>query len=206
MSHSDVVSVRSDDPQRDELLLQGWTVVGESWGARLRLGARGTPERATAEARLHAAVTAAERLGYRIVELGPDDAAAIAALDATNEADYPSTPSTAHVAPREDEVRDLFASKGVRFFGARAAREVVAVTGIYRRPDRAETEFTSVRADHRGRGLASAVKAASVLAMAAEGVDVFGTGGAAANAGSLAVNRGLGYAIEEHWFDLQIQG
>lgn len=203
MSHEQIVSLRSDDPRRADLERQGWTVVGESWGARLRLGTAGTPERARAEARLHGAVAAAEQRGYRVVELGADAAEAIAALDASNEPDYPSTPSTAHTAPGAEEVRGLVSTKGVRFFGALSGEELVAVSGVYRRPDRGETELTSVRADHRGLGLAYAVKAAAILALAPDGVEVFGTGGAAANAGSLAMNRGLGYVIEEHWYDLQ---
>ena len=196
------VSVRSTDPRREELERLGWVVVGESWGARLRLDAPGTPGREESEGRLGDAVAAAARRGYRVDEAGTRDAAAIAALDRLNAADYPSTPSTAHAAPTVDDVGNLFVD-GVRFYGVWDGDELVAVSGIRRLPDRAETEFTSVRADHRGRGLAYAVKAAGILALAAEGVTVFGTGGAAANAGSLAMNRGLGYVVEEHWYDYE---
>ncbi|QAY62446.1 acetyltransferase [Xylanimonas allomyrinae] len=201
MTHHKTIAVRSDDPQRTDLERAGWTVAGESWGARLRLAEPGTSQRVAAEARLHDAVAAARARGYDVVELGPDDVAAIAALEASTEPDYPSTPSTAHSAPGAQDLRTLFAH-GVRFFGARTGDgELVAVSTIERRADRAETGFTSVRSDHRGRGLAYAVKAAAVLALIAEGFTVFGTGGAAANAGSLAMNRGLGYVVEEHWYD-----
>ena len=52
---------------------------------------------------------------------------------------------------------------------------------------------------YRRRGLGSAVKAASVLALADAGVTVFGTGGADGNLGSLGANRRLGYLITERW-------
>ncbi len=205
MAARHTLAVRAEDPRRDVLERLGWTVAGESWGARLRLDAPGTAERQSAEKRLRGAVDAGEARGYRVGPAGSESAAAIASLDGLNAADYPSTPSTAHTAPTVDEVRHLF-SDGVRFYGAWDGDDLVAISGIRRLPDRAETEFTSVRADHRGRGLAYAVKAAGILALAAEGVTVFGTGGAAANAGSLAMNRGLGYVVEEHWYDYEAPG
>jgi glycerate kinase len=52
---------------------------------------------------------------------------------------------------------------------------------------------------YRGRGIGQAVKAASVLALHADGVRVFGTGGAALNDASLGANLALGYVIEERW-------
>jgi hypothetical protein len=63
-----------------------------------------------------------------------------------------------------------------------------------------------VDAAHRRRGLAVAVKAASILALADDGVRVFGTGGAAVNAGSIRMNEHLGYVIEERWFSLAPPG
>ncbi len=52
------------------------------------------------------------------------------------------------------------------------------MTAVLGGSERVETEFTSVAVDHRRRGLATAVKAASVLALADEGHRLFGTGGA----------------------------
>lgn len=66
----------------------------------------------------------------------------------------------------------------------------------------AETAFTSVRSTHRGAGVATAVKAASVLALAADGVRVFGTGGAGSNAASLGMNQAVGYRVTERWLTL----
>jgi len=50
--------------------------------------------------------------------------------------------------------------------------------------------------------VATAVKAASVLALAADGVRVFGTGGAGSNAASLGMNQAVGYRVTERWLTL----
>lgn len=55
---------------------------------------------------------------------------------------------------------------------------------------------------HRRRGLAAAVKAASVAAGVRAGHRLFGTGGAAVNAGSLAMNQAVGYEVTERWVTL----
>jgi predicted GNAT family acetyltransferase len=93
-------------------------------------------------------------------------------------------------------------ARGTRFFAALDDGEVVAVTAIERDGERAETDFTAVARTHRRRGLAEAVKAASVLALVVEGVRVFSTGGAEENAASLAMNARLGYAVTERWLTL----
>ena len=54
----------------------------------------------------------------------------------------------------------------------------------------------------RCRGLAVAVKSASIMALADDGVRIFGTGGARATAGSIRMNEHLGYSIEERWLSL----
>jgi GNAT superfamily N-acetyltransferase len=185
--------LREDDPEAAVLLAGGWTVAHRSWGARLRTA---DPEC------LRALVAAAEALGYAIAEVGPEADAGIAALESAVREDYPGGPAT---APAVHDVAALTALRagGTRCFAALAADEVVAVTAIKREDDeRAETDFTSVARDHRRRGLAEAVKAASVLALGAEGASVFGTGGAAENAASLAMNARVGYAVTERWLTL----
>lgn len=67
---------------------------------------------------------------------------------------------------------------------------------------RAETDFTVVAAGSRRRGLATAVKAASVLALLRDGVEVFRTGGAEENTAILAANLRLGYVVDEEWVTL----
>jgi len=184
--------LREDDPLAVELLAQGWTVAHRSWGARLR---EVEPDR------LRALVAAAGGSSV-VAEVGPEADPGIAALEAAVREDYPGGPAT---APAAHDLAALAALRadGTRFFAALADGAVVAVTAIRREDDeRAETDFTSVARDHRRRGLAEAVKAASVLALAAEGARVFGTGGADENAASLAMNARLGYAVTERWLTL----
>jgi hypothetical protein len=185
--------LREDDPGAAVLLAGGWTVAHRSWGARLRSV---DPER------LRALVAAAEALGYVIAEVGPEADAGIAALESAVREDYPGGPATAPAVHDPAALAALRAG-GTRCFAALHGDELVAVTAIRREDDeRAETDFTSVARAHRRRGLAEAVKAASVLALAAEGARVFGTGGAEENAASLAMNARLGYAVTERWLTL----
>ena len=95
--------------------------------------------------------------------------------------------------------------RGFRFFGAFLNDELAAVTVIRAAENAyAETEFTSVAPDHRQHGLGAGVKAASILALAADGVRVFGTGGTQVNEASLAMNRAVGYVVEERWLSYAI--
>ncbi|MGT2426191.1 GNAT family N-acetyltransferase [Amnibacterium kyonggiense] len=176
------VVLREDDPRVPGLLAGGHRVAPRSWAARLR-----RPDAAA----LRALVADA-------VELGPVSDPGIAALEAAVREDYPGGPATAPGIHDEAALAVLRAG-GTRFFGVEAAGEVLAVTAIRQEGDHAETVFTSVARTHRRRGLAEAVKAASVLAMQAEGVAVFGTGGAAENVASLAMNARLGYEVTERW-------
>lgn len=66
----------------------------------------------------------------------------------------------------------------------------------------AETHFTVVHRAWRGRGLGIAVKAASVLTLAAEGVTRFRTGGSVDNVAILRANDALGYVRDEEWVTL----
>jgi GNAT superfamily N-acetyltransferase len=65
-----------------------------------------------------------------------------------------------------------------------------------------ETDFTVVARGWRGRGLGSAVKAASVLALLADGHRRFRTGGATENGASVAAAHSLGYIVDERWLTL----
>lgn len=182
----------SSDPQCRELEARGWRALAESWGAGLQPREEDHP-------RLGHLVHRACAHGYAVLELGPDDAAEVADLDAATREDYPRAgPATAH-APL-DEARAATALSTGRGFGARdAAGSLVAMSMTRPGPDRVETEFTAVHPDHRGAGLGTAVKAASVLAWWADEARVFGTGGAQTNPASLAINRAVGYTVTERW-------
>lgn len=181
--------VRDDDPRIASLEAAGYRVVGESWAARLR-----NPDREL----LASAVLRASSAGLDVRELDPSYAEALFALESVNEKDYPYTPATHREVGGLGRIEALW-SEGARVFGAFDGSLLVAATLISAKPERAETQFTSVLDGYRGRGIGQAVKAASILAFLSEGIEVFGTGGAGVNEASLGANRALGYVIEERW-------
>jgi GNAT superfamily N-acetyltransferase len=187
--------VREDDPRCAELEAAGYRVVGESWGARLRLS--DPPELSVIED----AVVRAEAAGIAVRELCAEFSDELFSLEYQNHADYPFTPATAPKPRDADAIRGLW--DGNRIFGALDGDLLVAATVISQTADRGETQFTSVLSAYRGKGLGKAVKAASILALAEDGVRLFGTGGAAVNEASLGANRALGYTIEERWRSYQ---
>lgn len=193
---SPVEIVNAVDPRAEELQRQAYVIVAQSWGARLHLG---DPADLTS---LEALVAAAQGQGFHVVELTIDSANHIAQLDARCHDDYPATPATPSDRRDARDVRNLMTA-GTRYFGACDGSELVGVTSIMRAEDRIETDRTCVDPGFRGRGLAVAVKATSVLALAKEGWRWFGTGGAATNAGSLAMNERVGYTITERWLTLK---
>lgn len=188
--------LEATDPRVDELIAAGHRIVAESWGARLRIrsGAELAPARlATARARAQ---------GFTLRELDAEWTDPIAEVDALSAADYPVTPATPPPNLTPADIATMF-GRGTRFFGALdPAGTLVAITALTPLPDRVETEFTSVHPQWRRRGLAVAVKAASILAWVREGATVFGTGGAQVNAGSIAMNERLGYELVERWLSL----
>ena len=185
----DIEIVRDDDPRIASLEAAGYRVVGESWAARLR-----DPDREL----LASAVLRASAAGLVVRELDSSYAEALFELETANEKDYPYTPATSRVVGDLARIEALWAD-GYRVFGAFDGPLLVAATVIVAKPDRAETMFTSVLGDYRGRGIGQAVKAASILAFLGDGVQVFGTGGAGVNEASLGANRALGYVLEERW-------
>lgn len=193
--------VRDDDPAAAALAADGWAPVAESWGARLRV----TP---TVLGRCAAAVAAATDAGWEVLVLGPQDAEAVVALDAACAADYPDTVATRHDVPDAAALADDLRSGARWAYGATAADgRLDAVTVLYpslgREAPMIETDFTVTRAAVRGRGLATGVKAAAVLDLAAQGHELFGTGGAGVNAASRRANGALGYVVTERWLHLR---
>jgi GNAT superfamily N-acetyltransferase len=197
----DVRVVRDDDPVAAALRADGWVVAAESWGARLRV----TP---AVLGRCAAATGAATDAGWELLVLGPQDAAAVVALDTACAADYPDTAATRHDPP------DAVALEGDLRSGARWAYGAVAADGrldavtvlypsVGREAAMIETDFTVTRPAVRGRGLATAVKAAAVLDLAAQGHELFGTGGAGVNEASRRANEALGYLVTERWLHLR---
>ena len=193
---ADLRIVREDDPEHARLTGLGWRVVSRSWGARLTLA-----DDADVSA-LEAALAAVRRAGYAVRRLGGADLPALADLDERVGPDFPDTPASRHEPLPADLGRDLAAGRWLAFGASAPGGGLVAFTILRPEPDRWEVERTAVDAAHRRRGLATAVKAASILATRAAGARCWGTGGAGVNAGSLAVNRALGFELEPAWHAL----
>lgn len=189
--------LRSDDPEAAVLLDAGARIVSESWGARLTV----TPE---VLATCRAAVDAARVAGWTVRALDPGEAAALAALDAGAAADYPPTVATFHDVPDPAALAAALTAGERWAFGAFAADgRLDAATVLYPAADRVEVDFTVTRAAARRRGLATAVKGAAVLALAAAGHRRFGSGGAGENVASRRANEALGYVVTERWLHLR---
>ena len=188
----DIQIIRADDPRVDDLEADGYRLVGESWGARLRFTE--SPDLT----KLEQAVHRVEVSGITILELSANYATALYELELANNADYPFTPATFQAPPKREAISNLWES-GKRIFGALDGDVLVAVVVGQVVDDTGNNDFASVLGTHRGRGLGTAVAAASIIAFATEGVRVFTAGGAAVNAASLGLVRSLGFQVEEQW-------
>jgi predicted GNAT family acetyltransferase len=92
---------------------------------------------------------------------------------------------------------------GRRGFGVfDAEANLVAMTFVDVDGQQAEVDFTVVVPRRRGQGLATAVKAASLLALPRDGVTTVRTGGSDENRGVLAANATLGFHVDERWLTL----
>jgi hypothetical protein len=182
----------ADAPERGELEAQGWTVVARSFGAQLDAHAVDQP-------RLQGLVARTAEVGS-VRELSRADVDAVLALDALTIGDYPGSIATQHT-PLDRQRATPSASR--RAFGAvLESEELVAMTFVDVDGSHAETDFTVVHSAWRGRGLGVATKAASVLALLADGVTRFRTGGSSDNAAILAANDVVGYVRDEEWVTL----
>lgn len=186
----------ADAPERAELEAQGWTVVARSFGAQL-------DAHAVDEPRLQGRVARAAEVGS-VHELSAADIHAVLALDALTIGDYPGSIAMQHT-PLDRQRATPSASR--RAFGVvLGSGELVAMTFVDVDGSDAETDFTVVHPDWRGRGLGVAAKAASVLALLTDGVTRFRTGGSADNVAILAANDVVGYVRDEEWVTLEPGG
>ncbi|WP_267420302.1 MULTISPECIES: acetyltransferase [unclassified Curtobacterium] len=186
----------ADAPERWELEAQGWTVVARSFGAQLDAHAVDQP-------RLQGLVARTADVGS-VRELSHADVDAVLALDALTIGDYPGSIATQHTPLDRQRATP---SESRRAFGVfLLSGELVAMTFVDVDGSDAETDFTVVHPAWRGRGLGVAAKAASVLALLADGVTRFRTGGSADNAAILAANDVVGYVRDEEWVTLAPDG
>lgn len=214
----DVVVLPADAPRRVELERRGWRVVARSFGAQL-------DGDAVDRTRLRSLV---DRAGLPVRALDVEDVDAVLTLDAATVGHYPGSVATRH-EPFDRERATPSATR--RGFGVWSGGALIAMTfvdvlvggaagsadggaaGPDAGPDAgscaasasasAETDVTVVAAGHRGRGIGTAVKAASVLALLDAGVARFRTGGSADNPAIIAANTALGYVRDEEWVTLE---
>jgi GNAT superfamily N-acetyltransferase len=184
--------IRADSEECTELEVNGWRVVARSWGASLDAEAI---DRGHLEGLIDSRGAEVE-----IRELTVTDSTAVLALDALTLRDYPGDIATAHQQLTTEQATCTAEHRGWGAFTP--AGELVAVTFTFPRPTVTETDFTVVHPTRRGQGLGSAVKAASVLALAAEGHRHFRTGGSLENVASIAANHAVGYVLDEEWLTL----
>ncbi|KTR12709.1 hypothetical protein [Curtobacterium citreum] len=198
-----VVVLPADAPRRVELERRGWRVVARSFGAQL-------DGDAVDRARLRSLV---DRAGLTVRALDDADVDAVLALDAATIGHYPGSVATRH-EPFDRERATPSATR--RGFGVWSGDDLVGMTfvdllvgddgaaaGLAAGSASAETDVTVVAAGHRGRGIGTAVKAASVLALLDAGVTRFRTGGSADNPAIIAANAALGYVRDEEWVTLE---
>jgi GNAT superfamily N-acetyltransferase len=187
----EMIVLPAQSPRRAELEAQGWTVAARSFGAQL-------DSDHIDRQRLSELVAAA---GESVRELGATDVDAVLELDAATIEDYPGSVATRH---EPLDRRGATPSASRRAFGAFVRdSDLVSMTFVDIDGPDAETAVTVVHRAWRGRGLGVAVKAASVLALAEDGVRRFRTGGSAENTAILRANDALGYVCDEEWITLE---
>ncbi len=187
------IVLRADDPRVPRLLAQGWSVSARSWAAEVDLAT-------TDHAVLRAAAGRVEH-PLTVRELDPADVDAVLALDRATCGDYPGDVATAHSPLTAGSASP---SPRRRAFGVvDPDGGLVAMTYVDVDGGRAEVDVTVVAPPWRGVGLATGVKAASLLALAADGVAAVRTGGSEENVAILAANRSLGFVVDERWLTLR---
>lgn len=185
--------IRSDDSRRAQFETDGWTVIAESWAAQLRAS--------SIDADVLSAFVQKGRRHGAVRDITTSDLSSVLALDSATIADYPGGIATQHRQLSASTARVTSHRRGFGVFDATG--RALAVTFVDVDGNRAETDFTVVAAKDRGRGIGSAVKAASLLSLLSDGVEVFRTGGASENTAILAANQRLGYVIDEEWMTLE---
>lgn len=184
--------VNSLDPKCLELEALGYTLVGESWGAHLRLI---DPIDLRKYSEKIADLTA---IGYRIEPLSISSAQAVLELELLNNPDYPYTPATAHAPPTFETIAALW-QPGNWIFGAFKEAQLIGVVAASKREKEVNIDFASVRKEHRGLGVGSAISSLAIITCANLGERLFSTGGAAVNEASQATVRSLGFVVDEQW-------
>lgn len=133
----DVQILRDTDPHCDELETAGYTLVGESWGARLLL--EGDNDLSI----YSEAIRRVLENGIHIQELGVGFAEALLELELINNPDYPSTPATFHAVPTTESTRALWCPDN-RIFGAINDGVLIGAVATSRKDKIIELDFGSL--------------------------------------------------------------
>ncbi|MGO1592390.1 hypothetical protein [Ancrocorticia sp.] len=184
--------LRAEAPEVDQLIQSGWRITARSFGAQLRGEDVNVQKFEELIARIRP---------IRVRELLAGDSPAILELDQATEDDYPGGTATSHtLLDTQTSVPTLTHPAYGAFTedGQLAGMTFVDVVG----PDLADTDFTVVAPRYRRGGLATALKAASILQLLERGITTFRTGGSAENVGIQIANSVLGYRIDEQWVTL----
>ena len=184
--------VNSLDPKCLELEALGYTLVGQSWGAHLRLI---DPIDLSTYSEKISNLTA---IGYRIEPLPLAAAHAVLELELLNNPDYPYTPATSHVPPTYESVLSLWKPRNW-IFGAFKEIQLIGVVATSKREKEVSIDFASVRKEYREMGVGSAISSLAIITCANLGERLFSTGGAAVNEASQATVRNLGFVVDEQW-------
>jgi len=184
--------LRDSDPRCAELETSGYILVAESWGARLRIS--GDDDMTLYEDSVKRVLANQ----VHIEELNAEFANALFELELVNNPDYPRTPATSRSLPSSESIRSLW-REGNRVFGGISSGVLVGALATSRRENLVELDFASILREHRGKGIGKALAAAAILTWVRQGIHLFGTGGASANAASLGTVRSLGFSVEEKW-------
>jgi hypothetical protein len=194
--NSEIEILNALDPKCRELEALGYIIVGQSWGAHLRLND-------PLDLGLYSGkISGLQTSGYRIESLPLGLADQLLELELANNPDYPYTPATAHALPTLSSTRGLW-KPGSWVFGAFKEELLVGVVAASKGAKEVNIDFGSVRKEQRGLGVGSAIAALAIRTYANLGECLFSTGGAAVNEASQATVRSLGYVVDEQWRSYQ---
>jgi hypothetical protein len=187
----DVVVLPAEAPRTREMEAAGWVVAARSFGAQLDAAAVDLEQ-------LGGLVDLATTVTVR--QLEPGDVDAVLVLDAATAGDYPGSVATQHQQLDRSRATPSAKRRAYGAFlpnGALVGMPFLNIDGTH-----AETDFTVVGRPWRGKAVGTAVKAASVIALLAEGIETFRTGGSTDNAAIRAANDELGCVTDEEWVTL----
>ncbi len=189
---SEIEIVNVLDPKCLELEARGYKIVGESWGAHLRLSNSINLDRYSEK------ISRLDSLGYRVESLAPGFADQVLELEVLNNPDYPYTPATAQAMPTIESTGALW-KPGCWVFGAFKEELLIGAGATSKRAEEINIDFGSVRREHRGLGVGSSIASFAIITHAKLGARIFSTGGAAVNEASQSTVRSLGFLVDEQW-------